>query len=68
MGDLEKKYFNNPDLAPPRESEDCLYLNVFAPQDANATNLKPVMFWLFGVSPQLGSTQTLIAQKADQDD
>jgi carboxylesterase 2 len=45
-----KEYFNNPYYDPPQESEDCLYLNVFAPPDASPTNLKPVMFWLFGVS------------------
>lgn len=46
----EKEYFNNPTYPPPEESEDCLYLNVFTPQDASPTNLKPVLFWLFGVS------------------
>lgn len=45
-----KEYFNNPGYAPPQESEDCLYLNVFTPPDASPTNLKPVLFWLFGVS------------------
>ena len=44
-----KEYFNNPGYAPPRESEDCLYLNVFTPPDASPSNLKPVLFWLFGV-------------------
>lgn len=45
-----KEYFNNPGYEPPQESEDCLYLNVFTPPDASPTNLKPVLFWLFGVS------------------
>jgi carboxylesterase 2 len=45
-----KEYFNNPGYEPPQESEDCLYLNVFTPPDASSTNLKPVLFWLFGVS------------------
>jgi hypothetical protein len=45
-----KEYFNNPGYEPPQESEDCLYLNVFSPPDASPANLKPVLFWLFGVS------------------
>jgi carboxylesterase 2 len=43
-----KEYFNTPP-APAGESEDCLYLNVYAPPDASPSNLKPVMFWIFGV-------------------
>ena len=46
--------YNNP--APP-ESEDCLYLNVWAP--ANATNKPeggwPVLFWIYGGDLQFGS-------------
>lgn len=30
----------------PGESEDCLYLNVYAP--AKGKELKPVLFWLYG--------------------
>jgi para-nitrobenzyl esterase len=29
-------------------SEDCLYLNVFAPADAKASSKLPVMFWIHG--------------------
>jgi para-nitrobenzyl esterase len=29
-------------------SEDCLYLNVYAPADAKATSKLPVMFWIHG--------------------
>jgi carboxylesterase 2 len=43
-----EEYFNTPP-APAGESEDCLYLNVYAPPDAGPSNLKPVMFWIFGV-------------------
>ncbi|KAB8606240.1 hypothetical protein FH972_025870 [Carpinus fangiana] len=39
----------------PEESEDCLYLNVFAPRDASPTNKKPVLFWLFGGNLQFGT-------------
>ncbi len=32
----------------PSMSEDCLYLNVWKPNDANATNLKKVMVYIHG--------------------
>ncbi|CAK3840514.1 liver carboxylesterase 1 precursor [Lecanosticta acicola] len=54
-GEREREYFNNPGLSPPAESEDCMYLNVFAPQDASPTNLKAVMFWVFGGNLQIGT-------------
>lgn len=44
-----KQFFNNPLNAPPEESEDCLYLNVYTPAGVTATSKKAVMFWLFGV-------------------
>jgi len=44
-----EEYFNTPP-PPAGESEDCLYLNVYAPPDASPSNLKPVMFWIYGVS------------------
>ncbi|GAB7329379.1 hypothetical protein MBLNU13_g01165t1 [Cladosporium sp. NU13] len=50
-----KEYFNNPGYEPPQESEDCLYLNVFTPPDASPTNLKPVLFWLFGGNLAFGT-------------
>ncbi|KAE8353847.1 Carboxylesterase [Aspergillus coremiiformis] len=28
--------------------EDCLYLNIYAPQDASPSNLKAVLFWIYG--------------------
>lgn len=46
------KIFNNPPLP---ESEDCLYLNVFAPGGSVPGADKPVMFWIHGGSFQLGS-------------
>ena len=36
-------------------SEDCLYLNVFAPADAGAGSRLPVMFWIHGGGFQGGS-------------
>ena len=45
-----KYIFDNPLHAYPPESEDCLYLNIYAPTSACATDLKPVMFWIYGVS------------------
>ncbi|KIJ56381.1 hypothetical protein M422DRAFT_239602 [Sphaerobolus stellatus SS14] len=41
---LTELLFNTP--PPPSESEDCLFLNVWAP--ANTTTLKPVLFWIYG--------------------
>lgn len=54
-GAKTRAYFNNPFLPPPAESEDCLYLNVFAPQCASPTNLKPVFFWIYGGNLEFGT-------------
>jgi len=54
-GEKTKAYFNNPFLPPPPESEDCLYLNVFAPQGASPSNLKPVFFWIYGGNLEFGT-------------
>ncbi|KAG9582865.1 alpha/beta-hydrolase, partial [Aureobasidium melanogenum] len=45
--------FNNP---PPRESEDCLYLNIYAPatQSENSKG-RAVMFWIYGGSLEFGN-------------
>jgi para-nitrobenzyl esterase len=37
------------------ESEDCLYLNVYAPAGANAKSKLPVMFWIHGGGYTAGS-------------
>jgi para-nitrobenzyl esterase len=37
------------------ESEDCLFLNVFAPADAKAKSKLPVMFWIHGGGYSAGS-------------
>jgi carboxylesterase type B len=48
---FNKMIFNNPGgTTAPSESEDCLYLNVFAPvQNTPQEAKKPVLFWIFGV-------------------
>jgi carboxylesterase type B len=44
--------FNNP---PPIESEDCLYLNVYAPSTDPPPDGRAVMFWIYGGSLQFGN-------------
>jgi acetylcholinesterase len=44
--------FNNP---APAESEDCLYLNVFAPSTLPPPGGYPVMFWIYGGSLEFGN-------------
>jgi carboxylesterase type B len=44
--------FNTP---PVPESEDCLYLNVYAPNKRAPAGGWPVMYWLFGGALQFGS-------------
>ncbi|XP_070195108.1 cholinesterase-like isoform X2 [Littorina saxatilis] len=36
-------------------SEDCLYLNVYAPNSPSDTSLLPVMFWIYGGSYKTGT-------------
>lgn len=43
--------FNNP---APEESEDCLYLNVYAPACPAPGNGRAVMFWIYGGGLQFG--------------
>lgn len=44
--EMSDALFNNP--PPPGESEDCLYVNVYAPSGGEGG--KPVMFWIYGGS------------------
>jgi len=37
------------------QSEDCLYLNVYAPADASPTRRKPVLFWIHGGAFVIGA-------------
>ncbi|KAF5876620.1 putative para-nitrobenzyl esterase protein [Botrytis fragariae] len=48
--------FNNP--PPVSESEDCLYLNVYAPSAATPASLLPVMVWIYGGALQFGSASS----------
>jgi len=50
---LDQLLFNNPS-DPPRESEDCLFLNVFAPAPTGKD--LPVFFWIYGGALQFGSS------------
>lgn len=43
--------FNDP---PPQESEDCLYLNVYAPATPPPEGGRTVMFWIYGGALQFG--------------
>lgn len=52
--ELSNTLFYNPPA--PGESEDCLYLNVYAP--SGGADDKPVMFWIYGGS-NLGGAASL---------
>jgi carboxylesterase type B len=52
-----RSVFNNP---APEESEDCLYLNVYAPSTPAAGTGRAVLFWIFGGSLQFGHAGKLI--------
>ncbi len=52
--EMSDALFDNP--PPPGESEDCLYVNVYAP--SGETTGKAVMFWIFGGS-NLGGAASL---------
>ncbi|RAR00095.1 alpha beta-hydrolase [Stemphylium lycopersici] len=49
---LTQLLFNNP---PPEESEDCLYLNVYAPATSAGGTGRPVLFWIYGGSLKFGN-------------
>jgi len=46
--------FGGPLADPSMESEDCLYLNIYTPPGVTATSKKAVMFWIYGVTINLG--------------
>ncbi|KAJ7139650.1 Alpha/Beta hydrolase protein [Mycena epipterygia] len=51
---LDQFLFNNP-ADPPVENEDCLFLNVWAPQAASATKKLPVLIWIYGGALAFGT-------------
>ncbi|KUJ13852.1 alpha/beta-hydrolase [Mollisia scopiformis] len=53
--DFIEAIFANPGGPTLQQSEDCLYLNVYAPTDASTTNKKAVLFWIYGGDLQFGS-------------
>ncbi|TGO38046.1 hypothetical protein BHYA_0083g00250 [Botrytis hyacinthi] len=54
--DFTLALFNNP--PPASESENCLYLNVYAPSAATPASLLPVMVWIYGGALQFGSASS----------
>lgn len=46
-----KAVFNQP---PPQESEDCLYINIYAPSTPAPSGGRAVLFWLFGGGLEFG--------------
>ena len=50
--DFQKALYNTP--PPPGESEDCLYLNVYAPSYGGKD--KPVLFWIYGGAFRFGAS------------
>lgn len=46
---------NTPYFVPPKQSEDCLYLNVWAPEHVPAGTALPVMVWIHGGGFVLGT-------------
>ncbi|PIA90596.1 Para-nitrobenzyl esterase [Cercospora beticola] len=52
VAQFTKLIFNNP---APEESEDCLYLNVYAPSTPAPCDGRPVLVWIYGGSLQFGN-------------
>ncbi|KAL4964209.1 Carboxylesterase [Aspergillus stella-maris] len=53
---VDYKILSDTPPAPVTQSEDCLYLNVYAPQNATPENLKDVMFWIYGGNLEDGNS------------
>lgn len=50
--DFTEYVFNNP---APEESEDCMYLNVYAPSSPPPAGGRTVMFWIYGGALEFGN-------------
>ncbi|KAF2639596.1 alpha/beta-hydrolase [Massarina eburnea CBS 473.64] len=50
---LTMEFFNHPE-DPPKESEDCLYLNIYAPAGPAPEKGRTVLFWIYGGGLFLG--------------
>ncbi|KAJ6574674.1 Carboxylesterase [Mycena capillaripes] len=50
---FDQAVFNNPGGPPPPESEDCLFLNVWAPASKNQK--LPVLVWIYGGALEFGT-------------
>lgn len=50
--EFTRAVFNTP---APEESEDCLYLNVYAPSTPAPSDGRAVLFWIYGGSLQFGN-------------
>ena len=55
-----KSIWNNPGGPPPEESEDCLYLNVYAPASPPPPGGRSVMVWFYGGSFSVCKPRDLI--------
>jgi carboxylesterase type B len=55
---FSRAIFNDP---APVESEDCLYLNVYAPSGPTGGAGRAVLFWIYGGSLQFGNAGMSIA-------
>lgn len=53
--EFTKNVFNEP---PPTESEDCLYLNVYAPSTPAPAGGRAVLFWIYGGALEFGNAGT----------
>ncbi|KAH7396267.1 Alpha/Beta hydrolase protein, partial [Pyrenochaeta sp. MPI-SDFR-AT-0127] len=60
--ELTQSIFNNPR---PIESEDCLYLNVYAPSAPAGGAGRAVLFWIYGGSLQFGNAGNAFAAYED---
>lgn len=58
--ELSMYLFDNPLGAIPVESEDCLYINVYAPASEPPPEGRAVMYWIYGGSLDSGTANMLV--------